>query len=94
MRLRSAGRIVLAWTIIGVLVSLSLYLWSPWHQHPVQGRKACAFLQVEQGNALEAGAIILPAPPSAVLACPAAENVLVRAFGPWPQHGWRAPPAI
>lgn len=94
MRASGAGRIVLGWTIIGVLVVLSLYLWSPWHQHTVQGRKACAFLQVEQGNGLEPGSIILPAPPAAILALPVAPSDPFRAFDLWPQHGWRAPPAV
>jgi len=94
MRFSGAGRIVLGWTVVGVVLALSLYLWSPWHKHTVQGKKACAFLQVEQSFGLEAGAAILPAPPAAILACLPVKSLLIRGFDRWHQYDWRAPPAV
>mgnify|MGYP000430466959 CR=1 FL=1 len=94
MRLSGAGKVVLGAVVICVLLTLSLYLWSPWHQHTVQGRKTCAFLQFEQSSGLEAGAPVIPESPTSVLACPPAESVPVRGFERVRQHGFRAPPAI
>jgi len=47
------------------LFAVQLYLYSPWHVRPAQGRQYCSFFNVEQGNALEAsGPVILVPPPT------------------------------
>ncbi len=58
-------RAAVSLVLVCAMFALGLYLYSPWHEHPAEGRQACRFLQYEQSNGLEAHGQVLIEPPSA-----------------------------
>lgn len=89
-----AWRSGISLTVICAILTLSLFLWSPWHQHPAQGRKACAFLQVENSNGVEAQFCFLFEPPAAVVGHSQDDGSPQTGFEYWRRPALRAPPAL
>jgi hypothetical protein len=61
-----AGKAMIAAALLLAIVSVRLYLYSPWHLHQIgpQGRQSCAFNTVEQSDGLEASGHIVVVPPA------------------------------
>lgn len=93
MHSKAALRTAIAAVVTGLLLGLSLFLYSPWHRHPAQGRQACPFFHIEQNSPLQASGHVNVEPPQVeryytpeVEACDSL-TPLCR------QYGGRAPPA-
>jgi len=84
-----------AWSaaVVCVLLILTIFLCSPWHHRPAQGRQACSFFQVEQSGGLEASVCLFPNPPSDVCEFTREEDTPLRGFQSWDHPSLRAPPA-
>jgi len=87
------GRVAIGGVIVCALLVVQLFLYSPFHRDPAQGRQYCNFFPVEHGNALQACGSIVIAPPTAEQARLPEEHSTV-VCGCYPrQQASRAPPA-
>ena len=81
-------------TVFLALLTVTLYLWSPYHRHTVQGRQTCPFLQFEQSSGLEASGHVSIAPPQVGYCHPPEEaEAPMASVSEWEQCSDRAPPA-
>ena len=90
-----AGKAIVAATLLFAVVTVRLYLYSPWHQHQLrpQGRQTCVFNTVEQSDGLEASSHIVVAPPAAEPGRLAEAQTTIVAGWHFRQRVSRAPPA-
>jgi hypothetical protein len=90
-----AGKAIVAATLLFAVVTVRLYLYSPWHQHQLgpQGRQTCAFNTVEQSDGLEASSHIVVAPPPIEHDRLAEAQTTIVAGWHFRQRVSRAPPA-
>ena len=90
-----AGKAIVAATLLFAVVTVRLYLYSPWHVHQIgpQGRQSCAFNTVEQSYGVEASGHIVVVPP-AIEHNPLSEaHTAIVAGWHFQQRASRAPPA-
>jgi hypothetical protein len=90
---RAAHARLIGLMVLIALATLSVYLYSPWHRQPGQGRHACPFFQVEQATGVEASAQVSLEPPLISHRRLSEDETSLAAVAPWQQHGGRAPPA-
>ena len=89
---RQAWHLATAAAVLLALVSVQLYLYSPWHRHPAGQSQYCRFNPVEQSGGLEASWQAVLPPPS-VLHAVVADPALVLPAAPGIEHRQsRAPP--
>jgi hypothetical protein len=63
MRRMALRKAAIGGAVICAVLAVQLFLYSPWHRDPAQGRQYCRFFTVEHGSALEACGSVVIAPP-------------------------------
>ncbi|MFB3776764.1 MAG: hypothetical protein ACE141_04110 [Bryobacteraceae bacterium] len=86
-------RLVTGLALVCALLAVQLYLYSPWHHRPAQGRQYCSFFPLEQGNVLEVSGPIVFVPPISRHHVVEEKYIQGAAALPLLQQGSRAPPA-